>query len=206
MQHHYASGFLWDIAVMKLIVFCVKDIMACIHEAFCWKDIMTCIHEAFCWKDIMACIHEAFCWKDIMACIHEAFCWKDIMACIHQAFCWKDIMACIHQAFCWKDIMACIHQAFCWKDIMACIHECWIFNKPQHVTLTKQQALRCLPIWQIIIPPPLPTQLNKVEGGYTGFTLSIGPSEDRIVFALYLLQYSLDPFQIYTSFQAISCV
>ena len=43
-----------------------------------------------------------------------------------------------------------------------------------------------------------------VEGGYSGFTLSVCPSVDRIVSALYLLQYSLDPFHIYTSYQATS--
>ena len=46
--------------------------------------------------------------------------------------------------------------------------------------------------------------LNEVDGGYTGFTLSFCPSVDRIVSALYLLQYLLDPFHIYTSYQATS--
>ena len=46
--------------------------------------------------------------------------------------------------------------------------------------------------------------LYEVEGGYTGFTLSVCPSVDRIVSALYLLQYSPDPFHIYTSYQANS--
>ena len=51
--------------------------------------------------------------------------------------------------------------------------------------------------------------LNEVEGGYTGFTLSVCLSVcllsvDRIMSALYLQQYSSDPFQIYTSYQATS--
>ena len=45
---------------------------------------------------------------------------------------------------------------------------------------------------------------NEVERGYTGFTLSVCPSVDRIVSALYLQQYSLDPFHICTSYQATS--
>ena len=52
--------------------------------------------------------------------------------------------------------------------------------------------------------------LNKVEGGYTGFTLPICLSVDRIVSTLYLLQHWLDPFRIYTAYQAtwegVSCV
>ena len=52
------------------------------------------------------------------------------------------------------------------------------------------------------------TRLNEVEGGYTGFTLSsrlsICLSVDKIVSALYLLQYLLDSFHIYTSYQATS--
>ena len=45
---------------------------------------------------------------------------------------------------------------------------------------------------------------NEVERGYTGFTLSVCPSVDRIVPALYLKQYFLDPFHICTSYQATS--
>ena len=55
-----------------------------------------------------------------------------------------------------------------------------------------------------IIPPAS----TKLKAGYTGFTLSIctsvRPSVDRIVSALYLQQYSLDPFHICTSYQATS--
>ena len=47
-------------------------------------------------------------------------------------------------------------------------------------------------------------RFNEVERGYTGFTLSIGLSVDRIMSALYLQQYSLDPFDIWTSYQATS--
>ena len=58
----------------------------------------------------------------------------------------------------------------------------------------------------------IPPASTKLKGGYTGFTLSICPSVcpsvclsvDRIVSALYLEQYSSDPFHICTSYQAIS--
>ena len=52
----------------------------------------------------------------------------------------------------------------------------------------------------IIIPPAS----TKLIGGYTGITLSVCPSVDRIVSALYLQQYSSDPFHICTSYQATS--
>ena len=49
---------------------------------------------------------------------------------------------------------------------------------------------------------------TKLKGGYTGFTLSVrlsvSPSVDRIVSALYLKQYLSDPFYISTSYQATS--
>ena len=48
----------------------------------------------------------------------------------------------------------------------------------------------------------IPLRFNRVERGYTGFTLSVYPSVDRIVSALYLKQYSSDPFHICTSYQA----
>ena len=52
----------------------------------------------------------------------------------------------------------------------------------------------------VIIPPAS----TKLKGGYTGFTLSVCQSVDRIVSALYLQQYSSDPFHICTSYQATS--
>ena len=62
------------------------------------------------------------------------------------------------------------------------------------------------PVGFIIIPPAS----TKLKGGYTGFTLSVRPSVDRIVSALYLQWYSSDPFHICTSYQAtsegVSCV
>ena len=57
------------------------------------------------------------------------------------------------------------------------------------------------PFLQTLIIPPAST---KLKGGYTGFTLSVCPSVDRIVSALYLQQYSSDPFHICTSYQATS--
>ena len=53
---------------------------------------------------------------------------------------------------------------------------------------------------EFIIPPAS----TKLKGGYTGFTLSVCPSVDRMVSALYLQQYSLNPFHICTSYQATS--
>ena len=58
----------------------------------------------------------------------------------------------------------------------------------------------------------IPPASTKLKGGYTGFTLSIClsvhlsvcPSVDRIVSALYLQQYLSDPFHICTSYQATS--
>ena len=63
------------------------------------------------------------------------------------------------------------------------------------------------PVSWIIIPP-----LNKVEVLVSpcpsvrqpSRRLSICPSVDRIVSALYLPQYSTDPFHIYTAYQATS--
>ena len=61
-------------------------------------------------------------------------------------------------------------------------------------------------ICNIFIPPTS----TKLKGGYTGITLSVCPSVrlsvcpsvDKIVSALYLQQYSWDPFHICTSYQA----
>ena len=50
----------------------------------------------------------------------------------------------------------------------------------------------------------IPLASTKLKGGYTGITLSVCPSVDRIVSALYLQQYSSDPFHICTSYQATS--
>ena len=61
----------------------------------------------------------------------------------------------------------------------------------------------------LLLYPPAST---KLIGGYTGITLSVCPSVrlslcpsvDRIVSALYLQEYSSDPFHICTSYQATS--
>ena len=50
----------------------------------------------------------------------------------------------------------------------------------------------------------IPSASTKLKGGYTGITLSVCPSLDRIVSALYLQEYSSDPFHICTSYQATS--
>ena len=59
-------------------------------------------------------------------------------------------------------------------------------------------------IFQCISNIVIPLASTKLIGGYTGITLSVCPSVDRIVSALYLQQYSSDPFHIYTSYQATS--
>ena len=59
-------------------------------------------------------------------------------------------------------------------------------------------------LWNIFIPPAS----TKLKGGYTGITSSVCPSVcpsvDRIVSALYLQEYSSDPFHICTSYQTTS--
>ena len=58
----------------------------------------------------------------------------------------------------------------------------------------------CTCFCSVFIPPGS----AKLKGGYTGFNLSVCPSVDRIVSALYLQQYSSDPFYICTSYKATS--
>ena len=58
----------------------------------------------------------------------------------------------------------------------------------------------CIRNVTIIITPAS----TKLKGGYTGITLSVCPSVDRIVSALYLQQYSSDPLHICTSYQGTS--
>ena len=59
--------------------------------------------------------------------------------------------------------------------------------------------------WFIVKWPLYYTRrFNEVERGYTGFILSVFPSVDRMVSALYLQQYSSDSFHICTSYQAAS--
>ena len=69
-------------------------------------------------------------------------------------------------------------------------------------------------IVNVVFPLIIPPASTKLIGGYTGITLSVCPSVcpsvDRIVSALYLQEYSSDPFHICTSYQAtsegVSCV
>ena len=60
------------------------------------------------------------------------------------------------------------------------------------------------PCWFILVMP----SAQRSWRGYTSFTLSVcpsvSPSVDRMVSALYLPQYLLDPFHFYTSYQATS--
>ena len=61
--------------------------------------------------------------------------------------------------------------------------------------------------WKILMKHFYTPRLNEVESGVYWFHLvhhSVCPSVDRIVSALYLQQYSSDPFHICTSYQATS--
>ena len=55
-------------------------------------------------------------------------------------------------------------------------------------------------LYHVIIPPAS----TKLKGGYTGITLFVCPSVDRIVSTLYLQEYSSDPLHICTSYEATS--
>ena len=81
------------------------------------------------------------------------------------------------------------------------IHKRWRRNV---IILIKFSSLAALKV--VIIP----SASTKLKAGYTGFTLSVCLCADGIASALYLQQYSLDPFHIYTSYQAtsegVSCV
>ena len=95
------------------------------------------------------------------------------------------------------------------------LNQCWLIisgSSENHLREFHKRYLshRYLTLaWKLLIIPPAST---KLKGGYTGITLSvclsvrlsICPSVDRIVSALYLQQYSSDPFHICTSYQATS--
>ena len=63
----------------------------------------------------------------------------------------------------------------------------------------------CFVLYNICII--IPSASTKLKGGYTGFTssvrLSVRPSVDKIMSALYLPQYKGDPLYICTSYQDI---
>ena len=75
-------------------------------------------------------------------------------------------------------------------------HGCWCPGN-----IIEQLIFSSNSAWKKIFIPPAST---KLKGGYTGITLSVCPSVDRIVSALYLQQYSLDLFHICASYQATS--
>ena len=69
-----------------------------------------------------------------------------------------------------------------------------------------QRSLHVTQFLMLVIPPHL-VHFNEVESGVYWFhlvRLSLCPSVDRIVSALYLQQYLPDPFHIHTSYQATS--
>ena len=71
----------------------------------------------------------------------------------------------------------------------------------QSYMILKRWFVHCgLTSSNLIIPPAS----TKLIGAYTCITLSVCLSVDRIVSALYLQQYSSDPFHICTSYQATS--
>ena len=76
------------------------------------------------------------------------------------------------------------------------------------VSLAAGMCWRFRVLWTVwLFIPPAST---KLKAGYTGFTLSVCPSVNRILSALYLQQYLSYPFHICTSYQAtsegVSCV
>ena len=78
---------------------------------------------------------------------------------------------------------------------MFALHMIWWLLMPNY-----QQTLLWTSHREVMIPPAS----TKLKGGYTGITLSVCLSVDRIVSALYLQQCSSDLFHICTSYQATS--
>ena len=78
-----------------------------------------------------------------------------------------------------------------------------ILVRPQCCNLYKYQHITTRPYDNVIIPPH-----NEVVWAYVGFTLSVHPSVRLSVLhsmsALQCLEFWLDPFHIYTSYQATS--
>ena len=91
-----------------------------------------------------------------------------------------------------------------WPEPMLTYHQCALVAftwRRIHSKCSSNTSLRR--VCKLLIIPPTST---KLKGGYTGITLSVRPSVrpsvDKIVSALYLQQYSSDPFHICTSYQA----
>ena len=120
--------------------------------------------------------------------------------------------------------------AVCWAHFI-CHHELWptsvghpfsFLNSFWGLTGGKHHQKITLAIFRFVLQNLLfpvtflysfyTPYFNQVERGYTGYTLSIclsiclsvRPSVDKIVSTLYLPQYLLDPFHIYTSYQTTS--
>ena len=97
----------------------------------------------------------------------------------------------------------------CWSRFMSpygvtrpqWVNSLWPSDTIMDVVDQDQYWIRYWFVTCYLIIPPAST---KLIGGYTGITLSVCPSVDRIVSALYLQQYSSDPFHICTSYQATS--
>ena len=115
-----------------------------------------------------------------------------------------------------------------WQSMYNCIDYSWTMEsnwcQSNHINVLNRAFGQEKKNWVVVaVIPPAST---KLKGGYTGITLSIYtprfnkvergvywyhpvhlsvcPSVDRIVSALYLQQYSSDPFHICTSYQATS--
>ena len=87
------------------------------------------------------------------------------------------------------------------------MHIEWLFCLPYNEAIALPKFHYIVDIWQPLCTDAwwlLYPGFNKVERGDTGITLSVCPSVDRIVSALYLQQYSSDPFHICTSNEATS--
>ena len=83
-------------------------------------------------------------------------------------------------------------------------HQIWSMSYyPLFRVRSWNNGIRCMSLYSYEM------QSMKLKGGIRvspcpSVCLSVCPSVDRIVSTLYLLQYSLDPFHIYTSYQATS--
>ena len=97
------------------------------------------------------------------------------------SLCWNQIVRWLR-----RDIIKMIILCTVWEIIFQ--NEQKIFMSGPRVNYVGPQDTRLGP-WLII--PPASTKLKE---GYTGITLSVCPFVDRIVSALYLQQYSSDPY------------
>ena len=122
----------------------------------------------------------------------------------------------VNYAHIWLTLLFYIYHTMCWENVSkTCWYLCYyarftfwyvkIWYKNPCYMFYHFNTFKC---FEQIWPYHYTLRFNEVERGYTDFTLSVRPSVrpsvDRIVSALYLQQYSSDPFHFCTSFQATS--